>query len=78
MQEKQQYEDMLIEGVRVVSVANENDTLTLDPELFENTEFFMKIMKSVDDRFLMKNKDINKIAFPVEGSLLIKSTDPGF
>ena len=35
-------------------------------------------MKSVDDRFLMKNKEINKIPFPVEGSLLVKGTDAGF
>ena len=78
MQEKQQSEDMLIEGVRIVSVQSQNDTLTLDPEIFENTEFFMKIMKSVDDRFLMKNKDINKVPYPVDGSLLIKSNDSGF
>jgi hypothetical protein len=78
MQEKQQSEDMLIEGVRVVSVQSQNDTLTLDPDLFENTEFFMKIMKSVDDRFLIKNKDINKISYPVDGSLLVKSSDSGF
>jgi hypothetical protein len=69
---------MLIEGVRIVSVQSQNDTLTLEPDLFENTEFFMKIMKSVDDRFLMKNKEINKVPYPVDGSLLIKSSDNGY
>jgi hypothetical protein len=66
---------MLIEGVKVVSVQSQFDTLTLDPEIFENTDFFMKIMKSVDDRFLMKNKEMSKIPYPVDGSLLVKNSD---
>jgi hypothetical protein len=75
IKEKQESEDMLIEGVRVVSVQSQFDTLTLDPDLFENTDFFMKIMKSVDDRFLMKNKEMSKIPYPVDGSLLVKNSD---
>jgi hypothetical protein len=43
--------------------------------MIENTDFFMSIMKSVDDRFLMKQKEITKVPLPLEGSLLVKSQD---
>jgi hypothetical protein len=49
LRKKSEAEDVLVEAVRVVSVAQENDAITLDTDLIENSEFFMNIMKTVDE-----------------------------
>lgn len=56
LKSKQEAEDYLIEQTRIVSVMQENDGLTLDIDIIENTDFFMTVMKSVDDEFLMRAK----------------------
>ena len=49
LRKKSEAEDVLVEAVCVVSVAQENDAITLDTDLIENSEFFMNIMKTVDE-----------------------------
>jgi hypothetical protein len=43
--------------------------LTIDVELLSNIEYFMKIMKLVDEEFLIRDYKINKEA-NVQGSLI--------
>jgi D-ribose pyranose/furanose isomerase RbsD len=45
----------LVEHVRIISVKSPNDALTIDVELISNIDYFMKIMKLVDEEFLIRD-----------------------
>jgi len=63
---------MLVEKVRVVKINQEYDALTLDVEMFNSCEFFIKIMKMIDDKFLMYDLKLHKENQTPEGSLLLE------
>ena len=60
----------LVEHVRVVRVNSENDALTIDVDFISNMDYFMKIMKLIDDEFLIREYRIKKET-SLEGSLLL-------
>lgn len=60
LREKEQALSELVENVRILSVKSESDALTIDVELLSNIEYFMKIMKLVDEEFLMREYKITK------------------
>jgi hypothetical protein len=41
--------------VRIISVKTMSDALTIDVELISNIDYFMKIMKLVDEEFLIRD-----------------------
>jgi hypothetical protein len=59
----------LVEHVRIISVKCPNDALTIDVELISNIDYFMKIMKLVDEEFLIRDYRIQKET-TITGSLL--------
>ena len=72
----------LVEGLRFFSIKTQEDTddksdfdnsanaLTLDVDTFSNVGYFMKMMKMIDQEFLMRDYTCLKLTQPVEGSLL--------
>ena len=44
----------LIESVRILSINEPNDALTLSVELFENVDYFHEIIKFIDTDFLSR------------------------
>jgi hypothetical protein len=60
--------------VRIISVKTMSDALTIDVELISNIDYFMKIMKLVDEEFLIRDYKITKEAC-VTGSLLFTKED---
>ena len=45
----------LVEAVRIVSIFQPNDAITLDMEFFSNSNYFFDIMKLVDENFLIRD-----------------------
>lgn len=70
MREKEQAVSELIEHVRIITVNSPNDALTIDVDLISNMDYFMKIMKLIDDEFLMREYRVTKET-NLEGSLLL-------
>lgn len=64
----------LVEHVRIISVKSPSDALTIDVELISNIDYFMKIMKLVDEEFLIRDYKITKET-SVTGSLLFTKED---
>lgn len=58
-----------VQSIRVISVKQENDALTIDIDWISNTEYFLKIMKLVDEDFLFREYKLTKES-QVAGSLL--------
>lgn len=63
-----------MEHVRIISVKTMSDALTIDVELISNIDYFMKIMKLVDEEFLIRDYKITREA-SVIGSLLFTKED---
>lgn len=74
MREKEGALSELVEHVRIISVKGLNDALTIDVELIENIDYFMKIMKLVDEEFLIREYKIYKET-SLAGSLLFSKED---
>lgn len=49
-----------MQSIRVISVKQENDALTFDVDSICNVEFFLKIMKLVDEDFLYREYKLTK------------------
>lgn len=64
----------LVEHVRIISVRQPNDAITIDVELISNIDYFMKIMKLVDEEFLIREYKLTKET-SVTGSLLFSKED---
>ena len=43
-----------------MTVNSLNDSLTLDVDFIHNNDYFMKIMKLIDDEFLIREWKLNK------------------
>lgn len=69
LREKEGALNELVEHVRIISVKQKNDALTIDIDLLSNIDYFMKIMKLVDEEFLMREYKISKET-SFSGSLL--------
>jgi hypothetical protein len=69
LREKEQAISELVEQVRVISINGENDALTIDVEFVQNFDYFMKIMKLINDEFLIREYRLTKET-ALEGSLL--------
>jgi hypothetical protein len=74
LREKEGALNELVESVRIIAVKQENDALTIDINLLSNTDFFMKIMKLVDEEFLVREYKISKET-SISGSLLFTKED---
>lgn len=74
LREKEGALSELVEHVRIISVRSLNDSLTIDVELIQNIDYFMKIMKLVDEEFLIRDYKITKET-SLAGSLLFSKED---
>jgi hypothetical protein len=65
--------------VRIITVNTENDALTIDVEFVQSFDYFMKMMKLINDEFLIREYKVQKET-SLEGSLLIstESTKRGY
>jgi hypothetical protein len=54
LREKEQAVSELIEHVRIITVNSPNDALTIDVDFITNMDYFMKIMKLIDEEFLIR------------------------
>lgn len=63
----------MVEKTRIVSINGESDAITLDVEFFSNAEYFLNMMKLIDDHFLIREHKINKCSTALEGSLLMNA-----
>lgn len=71
--------DFLVKSVRFISVKTQEggdgtdddvNAFTLDSEIFVSMEFFLKMMKEIDNEFLIRDFACSKLVQPIEGSLL--------
>ena len=60
IKEKQKASNELVEQVRVITINQENDALTIDVSSVSNVEFFVTLMKYIDDEFLQREAKITK------------------
>ncbi len=74
LREREQAVSELIEHVRIITVNSPNDALTIDVDFITNMDYFMKIMKLIDEEFLIREYKVNKET-SVEGSLLLHTVD---
>ncbi len=74
LREKEGALSELVEHVRIISVKSLNDSLTIDVELIQNIDYFMKIMKLVDEEFLIREYKVTKET-SLAGSLLFSKED---
>ena len=54
MGRQRQAANTMIEAVRVVSINQPNDAITLNVEFFSNSQFFFEMMKLIDDQFMIR------------------------
>ena len=54
MTKRKQMANYLIENVRILSINELNDALTLNMELFSNVDFFQELVKTIDSDFLSR------------------------
>lgn len=65
----------MIEAVRIVSINQPNDALTLNVEFFSNSQFFFEMMKLIDDQFMIREyKQTRTVSNKVQGSLFVGVT----
>jgi len=74
LREKEQAVSELIEHIRIITVNSQNDALTIDVDFITNMDYFMKIMKLIDEEFLIREYKVNKET-QIEGSLLLPTVD---
>ena len=74
LREKEGALSELVEHVRIISVRGLNDSLTIDVELIQNIDYFMKIMKLVDEEFLIREYKVTKET-SLMGSLLFSKEE---
>lgn len=64
MQEKAKAADLLVKSVRFLSIKSQDasegaedevNALTLDSQFFVSIEFFLRIMKQIDNEFLIRD-----------------------
>ena len=70
LKEKQKASNELVEQVRVITVNSENDALTIDVQSVSNINYFVTLMKYIDDEFLQRESKITRET-ALEGSLLL-------
>ena len=54
MNKRREAANVLIEAVRILSINEPNDALTLNVEFFSNVEYFHDIIKIIDTDFLSR------------------------
>ena len=74
LRESQQALFELVENIRIITVKSTDDAITIDAQLISNIDYFMKIMKLVDEEFLIREYKITKET-SLQGSLLFSKED---
>lgn len=59
LKEQQKSQDVLISNVNIIQIGNQ-EALTLAGDLLENTEFFLQMMRKIDDNFMLSELKIDK------------------
>ena len=54
MNKRREAANVLIENVRILSINEQNDALTLSVDLFSNVDYFLDIIKIIDTDFLAR------------------------
>ena len=60
--EKTESQDLLISNIKIIEI-DEKEAITIGNELLENTQFFLQIMRNIDNNFMSSDLKIEKAEF---------------
>lgn len=78
VKEQRQSEDNIISNINIIKIGNQ-EALTLNNYLLENTDFILKMMQTIDPNFMMSELKIEKAeaSQAMSGSVLSKEAQAG-